>query len=223
VFHVLASCWQSGVCCSWLACVVVFRALGRPSRLARVVVSRCFLLHAARGSSQPGFRRKRFVLSTQAASCAPLPGIQSSVIVQVTDGVACCRLTSHSRRTASPPLNSSVRRQSIFLRSASRVSLPGFVLAERRFLFLAGLRCCLSRAWSSVASGARCRISLVLAARCARFVATWPSSSAVRSSHAGRKLRGIAEYSEQRYRASHRRRSVLPSNKSFKADGFAAA
>src|SRR5690606_20567039 len=31
-----------------------------------------------------------------ATSCAALPGIQSSAIVQLTDGVACCRLTSHS-------------------------------------------------------------------------------------------------------------------------------
>jgi hypothetical protein len=120
-FHVLASCWQSGVCCFGLACVVVFRAPGRPSRLARVVVSRFFLLHAARGSSQLGLRRQRLVLRTQAANFAPLPGIQSSVIVQVTDGVACCRLTSHSRRTASPPLNSSVRRQNSILLLLHRV------------------------------------------------------------------------------------------------------
>ena len=77
------------------------------------VVSRFFLLRAARGSSQPGFRRQRFVLPTQATTFAPLPGFKSSAIVQVTDGVACCRLTGHSRRTASPPLNSSVRAQNV--------------------------------------------------------------------------------------------------------------
>ncbi len=46
--------------------------------------------------------------------------------------------------------------------------------------------------------------------------ATWRSSSAVRSSHAGHNLRGIAELSKQRYRVAHRRRSVLPYNQSFK-------
>jgi hypothetical protein len=48
-------------------------------------------------------------------------------------------------------------------------------------------------------------------------------SSAGRLSHAGRKFRGIAGHSKQRYRAGWRRCFVLPSNISFKADGFAAA
>jgi hypothetical protein len=50
----------------------------------------------ARGSSQRGVCRQRLVLRTQATIFAALPGIQSSAIVQFTDGVACCRLTSHS-------------------------------------------------------------------------------------------------------------------------------
>jgi hypothetical protein len=36
-------------------------------------------------------------------------------------------------------------------------------------------------------------------------------------------VRGIAGHSKQRYRAGWRRCFVLPSNISFKADGFAAA
>jgi hypothetical protein len=108
-FHVSASCWQSGVCRSWLACVVVFRALGRLSRLARVGAHRLFVLCPARGSSQRGVRHQRFALRAQATSFVALPGIQSSVIVLAGDGASCCRLTSRSRRTAAPPLNSSVR------------------------------------------------------------------------------------------------------------------
>jgi hypothetical protein len=45
----------------------------------------------------------------------------------------------------------------------------------------------------------------------------------VRSSRAGHKQRGIAGHSKQRYRVGWRRCFVLPSNISFKADGFAAA
>ncbi len=82
--------------------------------------------------------------------------------------------------------------------------------------FRAGLRCCLSRAWSLVVACARWPISHLHAVLCARFFATWRSSSAVRSSCAGRMLRSIAGLSKQRYRAGHRRRSVLPSNESFK-------
>jgi hypothetical protein len=93
-----------------LACVVVCRAPGRSSRLARVGVSRIFMPRGARGSSQRGRCRQRVVLRTQATSFAALPGIQSSAIVQVTDGVACCRLTSHSsgrlRRRLIPALGS---------------------------------------------------------------------------------------------------------------------
>jgi hypothetical protein len=51
----------------------------------------------------------------------------------------------------------------------------------------------------------------------------WRLSPAVRSSQAGRKLRGIAGHSKQRYRVGKGWRSVLSSNISFKADGFAAA
>jgi len=75
----------------------------------------------------------------------------------------------------------------------------------------------------SFAHRARWRISHLRTPRCARFVATYRLSSAVCSSRAGHNLCGIAGHSKQRYRAVHRRRSVLPSNKSFKADGFAAA
>jgi hypothetical protein len=127
------------------------------------------------------------------------------------------------KRTAAPPLNSSVRRQSIFLRGSSRVSRLGFVLAKRRLPFLAGLRCCLSCAWSPVASCARWRTSPLRTLSCARLVATWCSSSAVRSSRAGHEFRGIAGHPKQRYRAGWRRGFVLPSNISFKADGCAAA
>ena len=108
-FHVSASCWQSGVCRSWLACVAVFRAFGRLSRLARVGAHRIFALCRARGSLRCGVCRQRFVLRAQATNFVALPGIQSSVIVLAGDGASCCRLTSRSRRTASPPLNSSVR------------------------------------------------------------------------------------------------------------------
>jgi hypothetical protein len=90
-------------------------------------------------------------------------------------------------------------------------------------LFLAGLRCRLSRAWSFVVSCVRCRISSFCTSQCARFVAAWRLPSALRSSHAGHKLRGIAGHSKRRYRAGWRRCFVLPSNISFKADGFAAA
>jgi hypothetical protein len=121
-------------------------------------------------------------------------------------------LTTRSRRTASPPLNSSVRRQSSFPSHFVRVLLR----VRRRALLRAGLRCRLSRAWSPLASGARWCISHLRTSPCARFVAAWRLSSAVRSSCAGHKFRGIAEHSKQRYRAGHRRRSVLPSNKSFK-------
>jgi hypothetical protein len=115
------------------------------------------------------------------------------------------RLTVRSRRTAAPPLNSSVRRQSIFLRSASRVSRLGFVWQSGGLLFQAGLRCCLSCAWPSVVSCARWRMSRLRTLSCARFAATWRSSPAARSSRAGRKLRGIAGLSKQRYRVRTRR------------------
>ena len=96
-------------CCFGLACVLVFRALGRSLCLARVVAFRIFVLSGARGSSQRGLCRQRFVLRAQAKKFAALPGIQSSAIVSAKGGAACCRLTFRSRRTAAPPLNSSVR------------------------------------------------------------------------------------------------------------------
>nr|AAK56385.1 hypothetical protein [bacterium] len=71
-------------------------------------------------------------------------------------------------------------------------------------LFRAGLRCRLSCAWPSIASCARCRTSHLRAPRCARFIATWRLSSAVRSSHAGHDLRGIAEHPKQYYRFAQR-------------------
>ncbi len=106
-------------CCFGLACVVVFRALGGSRCLARVVASRLFVLRDARGLPQRGVCRQRFVLRTQATNIAALPSIQSSGIVQVGDAASCCRLTSRSRRTASPPLNSSVRGQVENLAAAS--------------------------------------------------------------------------------------------------------
>jgi hypothetical protein len=86
-FHVSASCWQSGVCRSWLACVDVFRALGRLSRLARASAQRIFVLCRARGSLQRGACRQRLVLRAQAASFAALSGFQSSAIVFAHGGV----------------------------------------------------------------------------------------------------------------------------------------
>ena len=81
------------MCRLGLACAVVFRALGRSSRLARAGALRIFLLYRARGLPLHGVCRQRFVLRTQATSFTALPGFQSSAIVQVTDGVTCCRLT----------------------------------------------------------------------------------------------------------------------------------
>jgi hypothetical protein len=64
----------------------------------------------ARGSSQRGVCRQRFVLRAQATNFAALPSIQSSGIVQVHDGVGVCRLTRHSsgrlRRRLIPALDS---------------------------------------------------------------------------------------------------------------------
>ena len=145
--RLLASCWQSSVCCSRLACVVVCRALGRLSCLARVVPLRLFVLCGARGSSQRGVCRQRFVLRAQATSFAALPGIQSSAIVQFTDGVACCRLTSHPsgrlRRRLIPAL---VGRAS-FLRShsvsrACRVQASHRLRASCHFGLACVVECC---------------------------------------------------------------------------------
>jgi len=94
------------------------------------------MLRRARGSSQRDPCRQRFALRTQATSFAPLPGFQSSAIVQVTDGVACCRLTGHSRRTATPPLNSSVRLQERF-----RVSGKSTPTSRSRSASASFLRC----------------------------------------------------------------------------------
>ena len=96
------------LCCRGPARVAVFRAPGRHSHIARVGASRFFVLRGARGSPQIGVCRQRFVLRTQATSFAALPGIQSSAIVLAGGAASCCRLTSRSRRTAAPPLNSSV-------------------------------------------------------------------------------------------------------------------
>ena len=95
------------------ACVVVFRALGRWLQLARVAASGHFKHRGARGSSQRGVCRQRFVLHSQATSFAALQSIQSSGIVLVHDGVGVCRLTSHSsgrlRRRSTPALDRSSR------------------------------------------------------------------------------------------------------------------
>jgi hypothetical protein len=80
----------------WPACVVVFRALGSSLQFARVAASGHFKHRGARGSSQRGACRQRFVLRSQATSFAALQSIQSSGIVLVHDGVGVCRLTSHS-------------------------------------------------------------------------------------------------------------------------------
>jgi hypothetical protein len=96
VRRVLASHRLRALCRFGLACVVVFRVLGRLSCIARVGVSHIFVLRGARGSSLRAGCRQRFVFRAQATTFAALPGFQSSAIVQVTDGVACCRLTSHS-------------------------------------------------------------------------------------------------------------------------------
>ncbi len=127
-------------------------------------------------------------------------------------------LTSHSRGTAlvGRPLNSGVSRQSIFLLQSCRARHALAPLRRRVALFRAGLRCCLSGAWQFPESCAPWRISHLRASPCARFVATWRLSPAVRLSRAGRKLRGIAAHSKQRYRAGQRRRSVLSANISCK-------
>ena len=134
-----------------------------------------------------------------------------------------CRLTSHSsgrlRRRLIPALG--VRTASLC--SCLAHCLFGFACASRSVLFRAGLRRCLSCAWWFAVSCARCCISSFRASRRARFVATLCLSSAVRSSHAGRKFRGIAGHLKRRYRVRKGWRSVLASNISFKADGFAAA
>jgi hypothetical protein len=96
-------------CCFGPACVVVFRALDSPSCLTRVGISRIFILRCARGSSQRGPRRQRLVLRAQATSFAALPSIQSSAIVLLTDGVDVLPSNQSFKRTAPPPLNSSVR------------------------------------------------------------------------------------------------------------------
>jgi hypothetical protein len=50
----------------------------------------------ARGLSQGGVCRQRFVLRAQATTIVALPGIQSSAMVLAGDSAACCRLTGHS-------------------------------------------------------------------------------------------------------------------------------
>ena len=75
---------------------MVFRALGRLPQFARVGTSGLIVLRGTRGSLQGGVFRQRFVLRSQAISVTPLPGIQSSSIVRVYDGVGVCRLTRHS-------------------------------------------------------------------------------------------------------------------------------
>ena len=125
-FHVLASCGKAAACSSRLACVVAFRALGRLSCLARVGAHRIFVFCRTRGSLRRGVFRQRFVLRTQATSFVALSSIQSSVIVLAGVGASCCRLTSRSRRTATPPLNSSVRCHGKFARH--RYNIPCWLL-----------------------------------------------------------------------------------------------
>jgi hypothetical protein len=109
------------------------------------------------------------------------------------------------KRTAAPPLNSSVRRQSIF---------PAWFLARFTSRFRAGKAAFAVPGWPAllsfarlvaVASCARWRTSHLRTLSCARFAAVWCLSSAVRSSCAGHKFRGIAGHSKQRYRAGWRR------------------
>ena len=126
------------------------------------------------------------------------------------------RLTSHSSGRLRRRLIQALGGRAFPFAVLRRRRVFGSVFAKRVVSFWAGLRCRLSRAWSFAVPRARWLISLLRSSRCARFVATWRSSSAARSSHAGHKLRGIAGHSKQRYRAAHRRRSVLPSNQSFK-------
>ena len=73
-------------CCFGLACVVVCRALGRLGFLARVGVFCLFVLCRARGLSQRGLCRQRFVLRAQATTIAALPHIKSSTIVSLSGG-----------------------------------------------------------------------------------------------------------------------------------------
>jgi hypothetical protein len=66
------------------------------------------MLHGARGLSQRGVCRQRFVRRAQAKSFAALPSIQSGAIVSLTDGVTWLPSNQSFKRTAPPPLNSSV-------------------------------------------------------------------------------------------------------------------
>jgi hypothetical protein len=111
-------------CCFGPACVVVCRALGRLSCLARVVVSHLFVLHGARGLSQSGVCRQRFVLRAQANSFVALPSIQSSAIVSLTDGATWLPSNQSFKRTAAPPLNSSVRWHVKLLGTSTQCSIP---------------------------------------------------------------------------------------------------
>jgi hypothetical protein len=73
-FYFLAPRELRAFCCSWPACIVVFRALGHSRYRARVGAFRIFVLRVARGSSQRDVYRQRLVLCTQATSLRGIAG-----------------------------------------------------------------------------------------------------------------------------------------------------
>ena len=95
------------------------------------------------------------------------------------------RLTSHSSGRLRRRLIQALGGRAFPFAVLRRRRVFGSVFAKRVVSFWAGLRCRLSRAWSFAVPRARWLISLLRSSRCARFVATWRLSSAVRSSHAG--------------------------------------
>jgi hypothetical protein len=82
--------------------------LCRVSHVARFLVSRFLLRCIARGTWHHRVRRWQRVLFAHAITVKALPGIKSSAIVQSYFGVAGRRPNKSFKRTAPPPLNSSV-------------------------------------------------------------------------------------------------------------------
>ena len=116
-------------------------------------------------------------------------------------------LTTRSRRTASPPLNSSVRRQSIFLLCLLRIVRFAFhtggVVGQRALTYFVALSC--------LACCARFSVSPPSALHRARSSASSSSSLAARSACARHHPQGIAGHQRQRYRAAIPRRGGPPS------------
>jgi hypothetical protein len=169
-----------------------------------------------RGLWQHAFHRQHFACGTQATNVPALLGMQSSSIVFASRWAACCCLTSRPSGRLRRRLTQALDVRAAFLCSCVVSGTFQLFSGVARPLFRAGLRCCLSCAGAFTAIRARRRISPFHTSWCARLVATWRLSSAVRPSLAGHKLRGIAGQSKQRYCSSSGRRGGLPSNPSFK-------